>query len=89
MTAIVSEFSKALNREIRYVDVPQDEWEQTDLKQQNLPAHIENHFKIMSKLHHDNRYDRLTHDVENVTGVKPMAVEDWVRSNIQKFQEKK
>jgi len=86
MNAIVSEYSKALNREIRYVDVPQDEWEQIDLKQMNLPAHITNHFGTMSKLHHENRYDRLSNDVEKITGVKPMTVEYWVRSNNHLFK---
>jgi len=86
LNAIAGEFSKALNREIRYVDVPQGEWEQIDLIQINLPPHITNHFKTMSKLHHENRYDRLSNDVEKITGVKPMTVEDWVRSNIHLYK---
>jgi len=83
MNAIAAEYSKALNCEIKYVDIPQDEWEKIDLKQQNLPAHLVNHFETMSKLHHDNRYDRFSDDVEKVTGIKPMTVENWVRRYVQ------
>jgi len=86
VSAIVTEYSKALNREIRYFDVPFEEWKQTDLKQHNLPDHVINHFETMAKLHHENRYDRLTDDVEKITGIKPMAVEFWVQNNRQMFQ---
>jgi len=89
MNAIASEYSKALGREIRYVDVPLGEWKKIDLKQQNLPAHLTNHFETMAKLHHENRYNRLSDDVEKITGVKPMTIEDWVRNNLQIFQPKK
>jgi len=88
MNAIATEYSKALNREIKYVDVSEDEWEQTDLKQYNLPSHLNNHLVTMSNLHHENRYDRLSKDVENITGKVPMTVESWVRNNIQMFQQK-
>jgi len=86
--AIASEYSKALNREIRFVDVPLEEWKRTDLVQHNLPAHLVNHFGTMAKLHHEDRYNRLSDDVEKVTGVKPMTVEGWVRNNLQMFQHK-
>jgi len=87
MNAIASEYSRALNREIGYTDVPFEEWKQNDLKRQNLNAHLANHFEIMAKLHHENRYDRLTSDVEAVTGTKPMTIENWVRQNSQMFQQ--
>ena len=86
MNAIAIEYSRALNREIKYTDIPFEEWEQIDLKKQNLPPYLINHFTTMAKLHHENYYDRLTNDVEIVTGVKPMTVEDWVRKNSHLFQ---
>jgi len=89
LNAIAREFSKALNREIKYIDVPMEEWKQTDLLQHNLPDHLINHFATMAKLHHENRYDRMSDDVEKVTGVKPMTVEAWVQNNLQIFQQEK
>ena len=32
----------------------------------------------MARLHHENRYDRLTHDVEALTGRPPTSVQDFV-----------
>lgn len=89
LIAITKEYSNALNRDLKYVDVPLEEWKQIDLQNQNLPAHLANHFETMAKLHHENRYDRFTNDVELVTGIKPLTVEDWVRKNHQIFQSKK
>jgi len=86
LNGIASEFSKALHRNISYVDVPHEEWKENDLKQHNLPTHIMNHFDTMAKLHHDNRYDRLTGDVEQITGVKPLTIEEWIQKNPQIFQ---
>jgi len=86
LNGIAKEFSRALKREIRYVDISQDEWEQTDLKAQNLPSHLTNHFATMAKLHHANRYDRFSSDLEKVTGKKPMTVEEWVTNNVNMFQ---
>jgi len=78
MYAIAKEFSKARHREIRYVDIPQEEFEKTYLKTANFPAHVENHLSTIAKLHHENRFDRFSNDVEKVTGEKPISIEYWV-----------
>lgn len=85
MDDMAKEFSKALNREIRYVDIPEDEWEK-ELKQSNIPAHVTNHFRTQLKLQRADRYNRFTDDVEKVTGEKATSVESWVRSNVQLFK---
>jgi hypothetical protein len=33
----------------------------------------------MARLHHDDRYNRLTHDVEDVTGRLPLSVQEYIR----------
>jgi uncharacterized protein YbjT (DUF2867 family) len=86
MEAIAAEYSAALGRHVKYVDVDPDEWEQKDLQQWNLPEHLIKHFTTMAWLHRQNRYDRFTDDVERITGVKPMTVEAWVRDNKRMFQ---
>jgi uncharacterized protein YbjT (DUF2867 family) len=88
MLGIADEFSKALNRPIRYVDVPLEEWKQHDLLSQGLPPHLVNHLATMATLHHKNFYDRFSDDFKKVTGKEPMTVQEWVASNVSLFQQK-
>jgi len=89
MDDIAKEYSKALNRDIKYVDVPQSEWKENDLKKYGVSDHLVNHFTTMAMLHHENRYSRFTNDVEKVTGIKPTSITEWVKSNTRLFQQKK
>ncbi len=68
MQAVAAEYSAALGRTIRYVDVPLDEWRDGVLSRLNLPEHVFAHLLTMAKLHAANRYDRLTHDVDRILG---------------------
>ncbi|GAB3860768.1 SDR family oxidoreductase [Dactylosporangium cerinum] len=78
MTATAAEFSAALGRPVTYVDVPLRQWIDEELAPLGLPAHLQEHLATMARLHHDNRYDRLTHDVEAVTGRPATSVRDFV-----------
>ena len=50
-----------------------------------LPEHLLGHLLTMAKLHADNRYDRLTHDVEAVTGRPATSVRDYVAKHPEMF----
>ena len=39
----------------------------------------------MARLHHDNRYDRLTHTVEQLTGRPAQSVEAFVAAHAEQF----
>ncbi|MEU4091765.1 NAD(P)H-binding protein [Streptomyces sp. NPDC026673] len=78
MVEMAEEFSRALGREVSYVDVPLDRWRAEVLAQAGLPPHIEAHIATMGRLHQENRYDRASADVERVTGVPAGTVEDFV-----------
>ncbi|MDG6102143.1 NAD(P)H-binding protein [Dactylosporangium aurantiacum] len=78
MTATAAEFSAALGRPITYVDVPLRQWLDEDLAPLGLPEHLRDHLATMARLHREGRYDRLTHDVETVTGHPPTSVRDFV-----------
>ncbi|MFF3752567.1 NAD(P)H-binding protein [Streptomyces sp. NPDC002018] len=71
MAEIAAEWSAALGRTVTYTDVPFDEWEKNDLGALDLPEHVRDHIATMAKLHARNRYDRVTHDVEEITGHPP------------------
>ncbi len=85
MTQVAAEYSQALGRTIRYVDEPLEEWEERELRPRALPEHLSNHLRTMARLHAQNRYDRLTHDVEAVTGRPATSIRDFVANHPEVF----
>jgi uncharacterized protein YbjT (DUF2867 family) len=77
MHGLAAEYAAALNRPVTYVDVPFEQW-RDELRARNLPEHVFHHFLVMAGLHAAGRYDRLTHDVENITGRKATSAGDFV-----------
>ena len=78
MHALAAEYSDALGRTITYVDVPLEQWRDEELRSRNLPDHLFEHLLTMARLHAANRYDRLTHDVEAITGRPATSIRDYV-----------
>jgi len=88
MQAVAGEYSDALSRTITYVNVPFEEWRDRELRSRNLPDHVFEHVATMARLHAANRYDRLTHDVEAVTGRPATSVRDFVARHAELFRPK-
>lgn len=84
MSAIAEEFSVALGRQITYVDVPLGAWA-SRVAGLNLPDHVLAHVKTMAELHQQNRYDRQTDDVRELTGIPAMSVRDIILANAKLF----
>jgi uncharacterized protein YbjT (DUF2867 family) len=78
MRGVAGEFSSALSRTITYVDIPLEQWREQELRGRNLPDHLFEHLLTMARLHADNRYDRLTRDIETITGRPATSVRDFV-----------
>jgi NAD(P)H dehydrogenase (quinone) len=85
MHGVAAEYSEALGRPIRYVDVPWDQWRDRVLRGQNLSDHISEHFLTMAHLHAANRYDRFTRDVETVIGRPATRIRDFVAQHKEVF----
>jgi uncharacterized protein YbjT (DUF2867 family) len=85
MTAMATEYSAALGRPVTYVDVPLQQWVDQELNVLGLPEHLCEHLATMARLHGENRYDRLTHGVEAITGRQPTSVRDWVADHAALF----
>jgi len=81
---ISKEYSQALGFPIKYVNVPFGEWEKNQLK--DFPQHLREHIKTMAILHKENRYDRFTNTVEEITGSKPKTIKEWVEEHISEFK---
>jgi NAD(P)H dehydrogenase (quinone) len=78
MNAVAAEFSEALGRRVTYADVPLEQWLEQDLRKAKLPDHLAEHIATMARLHARDRYARLTHDVETITGRPATSVRDFV-----------
>ncbi|GAA0364434.1 NAD(P)H-binding protein [Microbispora corallina] len=81
LAAVAAEFGAALGRPVAYVDVPFDEWVERDLRPLGLPEHLTGHLATMARLHRLDRYDRVTHEVEDILGRPPSTIRDFVAAN--------
>jgi NAD(P)H dehydrogenase (quinone) len=50
-----------------------------------LPEHVYEHLLTMARLHAANRYDRISHDVEAITGRPALSVSDFVARHADRF----
>lgn len=85
MRAMAAEYSDALGRTITYVDVPLEQWRDQELRSRNLPDYLFGHLLTMARLHAANRYDRLTHEVQAITGKRATSCRDFVLRNAELF----
>jgi uncharacterized protein YbjT (DUF2867 family) len=85
MNEIAKEYAIALNRPVKYVDTPYDKWSKEELLPLNLPQYVSHHVSTMAKLIAENRYDRLTWDVQKLTGKPSMSVREYVTAHPEVF----
>ena len=85
MKGLAEQYSRALGRTISAEDIQNDDWVRQYLRNSGLPDLIQQHLAIMARMHRENRYDRSTHDVEQVTGQPPQTVEQYVASHPELF----
>jgi uncharacterized protein YbjT (DUF2867 family) len=81
-------FSEALDRTIRYRNVPLSRWTDT-LREFGVPTHLVNHLAVMAELHVQGRYDRMTDDLFNLTGKTPTSMYDFVKLHAAEFTKSK
>jgi uncharacterized protein YbjT (DUF2867 family) len=81
---LAEQYAKALGRPITGARLPYDEWLE-QLTRSGLDPHTQQHIATMARLHRDDRYNRLTHDVEDLIGHPPQSVQDYVRERRDLF----
>ena len=84
MTQYAQEFSSALGRTIKYVNVPPQIWE-AKLREAQLPAHLIAHLNTMGQLHRDNRYDRMTDSFQRLVGRTPISAAEFAHRHADVF----
>ena len=77
-------FSEALGRTIRYRDMPTSEWYEK-LRAAGLSEHVVHHLTVMTELHKQGRYDRMSDDYPKLTGQTPTSMADFVKLHAAEF----
>jgi uncharacterized protein YbjT (DUF2867 family) len=85
INGLAEQYSRALKRQVTAEDTPYDEWIRRYLRTSGLPDHVQQHIATMARLHHEDRYDRTTDDVEKLTGEPAQTVEQYVSAYPQLF----
>jgi nucleotide-binding universal stress UspA family protein len=87
MNGVADGYARALSRPIAYVDVPWETWAEQVLARAGLGSYVEEHIATMARLHRENRYDRVTATVEEITGRPAESVEEFVARHSDLFAE--
>jgi uncharacterized protein YbjT (DUF2867 family) len=74
---LAEQYAEALDRPITGVRLSYEQW-LDDLNQSGLDPHTREHIATMARLHREDRYNRFTHDVEDITGHPAQTVAQYV-----------
>ena len=85
MNGVAKEYARALSRPVTYVDVPWETWAEQVLAGAGLGSYVGEHLATMARLHRENRYDRVTATVEEITGRPAESVEEFVARHSDLF----
>ncbi|GAA5017721.1 NAD(P)H-binding protein [Actinopolymorpha pittospori] len=85
MNGVAAEYSRALGRKVTYEDVPPGPWTEQLAARHGLSQHLVDHIATMARLQRENRYDRSTRTVEEITGTPAQSVEEFVAEHAQMF----
>ena len=85
MNGVADEYARALGRPVSYVDIPPEAWAKQVLAAANLGPYVDEHLATVARLHRENRYDRMTTTVEEITGQPAESVEEFVTRHLDLF----
>lgn len=78
MNGVAEEYARALDRRVSYVDIPAETWSEQVLAPARLGPYVDEHLLTVARLHRENRYDRVTTTVADVTGQPAESVEEFI-----------
>jgi len=85
ISGLAERYSRALRRPVAAEDTSYDEWIRQYLRVSGLPDHVQQHIATMARLHHEDRYSRLSDDFAKVVGEPPQTVEQYIAAHPQPF----
>ena len=78
MNGVADEYTRALGRPVSYVDIPPETWAEQVLARAGLGPYVDQHLLTVARLHRENRFDRVTTTVEDVTGRPAESFEEFI-----------
>jgi uncharacterized protein YbjT (DUF2867 family) len=81
---IAEQYTQALGRPVTAVQPSFDEF-LGQLDKVGLPPHVQQHIATMARLHRADRYNRSTHDFEDITGHPAQTVRQYVERHRDLF----
>jgi uncharacterized protein YbjT (DUF2867 family) len=81
---LAEQYAKALDRPITAARLPYAKWLE-HLSEAGLDPHTQRHIATVARLRRDDRYNRLTHDVEDLTGHPAQSVQEYIRQRRELF----
>ena len=81
---LADQYTQALGRTITADRPSYDEWLH-DLSEAGLPPHVQQHVATMARLHRQDRYNRWTHTVKDITGHPAQTVRQYVEQHRNLF----
>ncbi len=81
---LAEQYSQALGRPITAARPSYEDWLK-ELDEVGLPPHVQQHIATMARLHREDRYNRSTHDFEDITGHPAQSVRQYVEQHRELF----
>ncbi|WP_312033685.1 MULTISPECIES: NAD(P)H-binding protein [unclassified Rhodococcus (in: high G+C Gram-positive bacteria)] len=82
---LAEQYTRGLGRPVTGSDLPYDDFVELLGAVPGISSHTVQHLLTVAKLHRDDRYNRLTTDVENVTGQPAQTVEQYIAAHRELF----
>lgn len=80
MYGLAEEYSKGLERPIRYEEVPLDTWSDKMLAKSDMSEHVVQHIRTMARMHTEGKYARYTTTVEDVLGRTAASLSNTIKN---------
>ena len=81
ISGLAEQYARALYRPLSGTDLPYDQFAKRIGAMPSISPHTQQHILTMAKLHRADRYNRLTGDVEKLTGQPPQSVEQYIAAH--------
>ncbi|CAG7620239.1 NAD(P)H-binding protein [Rhodococcus opacus] len=82
---LAEQYTRGLGQSVTGSDLPHDDFVELLSAVPDISSHTVQHLLTVATLHRDDRYNRLTTDVEDVTGRPAQSVEQYVAAHRELF----